>query len=215
MPGLSKGAVVHFDKTNGQYYAKKDGYIDYYYFTKSEVESNKKWFRLRRFFTFLLILFYQVSFSQADTLIWETDNEVSVSQYEIQYGQDSTNWTTVTQIPKGQNYYTYVLPVTTGYYRLKGGPFASSAAFLSFNSVSITYPVAHTTSLTWVVSNEQNVLYYWIRKTRNGSTTQVTPYAAKGNGNYKYWMKKTVYQYQYTITPIYKDLTPGTIINFN
>lgn len=213
LPGLKKGAKLLFDKVHQMFYVCKDNYADYYWFTVREVESGKKWFK--KSLTIIFLFFSLHSFSQDTMKLWPGD-EISVNQYEVQYSTDSLNWTTIFAFSKGKTYYTYVIEKPNGYYRLTGAGFHTTAAFLSFNSVTIAFPIQHTTNLTWITSNERNVDNYFIEKSRSGSTTwsKTTNFPAKGGGNYKYWISKTFYRYRYRISAIYKDGKKDNPINF-
>jgi hypothetical protein len=155
------------------------------------------------------------SLAGGSTAAWTTGDESSVMNYEV---QDSvTKWVAYAEVPKGQSSYTFLLPSFSAWWRIRAvgvSDFYTDSIYVSVDNVSITYPTFHTTSLTWITSNEINVSYYLIQKTRNGITTQVTKYPAKGSGNYKYYMSRTIYKYVYKITPFFKDGTSKPPINF-
>lgn len=83
-------------------------------------------------------------------------------------------------------------------------------------SVSITSALYKITSLVWTVTGEKGVLYYWLRKTRDGGKTytKVTYYYARGGIKYTYYMSRTVFTYSYIITPVFNNLKNGTTVPF-
>lgn len=181
---------------------------------------------MRIIVTILLTLFSLDSFCQrmevyslasGSTAAWSTGDETYVMNYEVQDSVPGKSWVTLAEIPKGKSAYTYPLPTIAAWIRIRAVgvvDFYTNAIYVSSDYVAISFPVFHSTSLTWSANNEANVDYYLIQKTRNNVTTQVTKFTAKGNGKYTYRFNRTVYTYTYKITPIFKDGTSGTPVNF-
>lgn len=153
---------------------------------------------------------YVYNFTAGDT--------TGVKQYEIQDSL-SGRWITIGTIkPKGPGDYTYILPATPNYYRLKIVGFTTNytkSIHVTFNNSTITNAIKKTTTLVWTVTNAINVNYFLIEKTSdNKNYTQVTKATFKGNGTYTYRYSRTVKKYTYRITVIYKDGAKSSSITF-
>lgn len=154
---------------------------------------------------------------------WNTVNESIFNKggyFKIESASDtSKKWDSIGKVNPGLFTYSYAIPATPLWFRVKAMGVASFTAGPVLLTVSdnatITNLVYKTTSLNWNVSNASNVLNYLIERTpdnRAYSTVKTVP--DKGNGLYFLTITKTVRKYTYTITVIFKDGAKTQRINF-
>lgn len=184
-----------------------------------------------KYLLIILLLFPSLVFCQKYAN-WKTGKETVVKNYELQTSTDNKTWQSIQPpfdpLKKDTQWYNYTLPNVTAYYRAKatmttGAIFYTDVKLKTVsvsNSVTITNAKVSTSwwtdRLTWTVTNGKNVDYYWIQKYSGTSWAQVTKVTDSGNRNYLYTTSRGWFSRKppYRLTPVFKDGTTGTIINF-
>lgn len=159
---------------------------------------------------------------------WKTGNETYVTSYQVMQSADTVNWISIkTIIPlklPDSNWYSYILPSGTYYYKIIAntiaGKFATVSALNALTSVNIMTATIKThwftDSLSWITVNEKNVNYYLIEKTTGSTWSVVIKVIAKGNSNYTYVNSRSWFSRKptYRITPAYINGATGSALTF-
>lgn len=167
-----------------------------------------------------ILAFIAFAANSQDTAFFRTGNENTIFNYQVQKSKDTASWISIATLEKGKNFYWYVLPKQneTNYFRVQASGLVTYVTrpikIPVKDSVVISKAVFYSTALVFSTTYESNINYFWIQKTRNGSTSTVTKIAARGPRDYIYKYYKTIYTYTYKVTAIFYDGLKSNSVTF-
>ncbi len=145
---------------------------------------------MKYLFTILLLFSSQI-FAQNYIAQWTSSVHDS---YEVQQSIDNVNWKTIGNVAgiNKESTYQYIVPGSGYFYRIKAGDVNSKSIYLE----SVILPVRlisasiRNNALTWTVGSEDNVDYYLIESSTDGTYfKEISKVQAVGNSTYKLDLK--------------------------